>query len=89
MVPVAVVAAANGTGKVLVKSWNNRRFSRFVPPVSATTALVAGAFAYVADHPMAAGAVGAVVGFFIGLAMLAFPNLDRGGPDDNEDGFIH
>ncbi|MBL8783127.1 MAG: hypothetical protein JNL06_19495 [Alphaproteobacteria bacterium] len=65
------------------------RRKSYVLWLGAPTALVAGAFAYVADHPMAAGAVGAVVGFFIGLAMLAFPNLDRGGPDDNEDGFIH
>lgn len=53
------------------------------------TALVAGAFAYVADNPLPAGAVGAVVGLFIGIALLAFPNLDRGGPDDSEDGLIH
>jgi hypothetical protein len=57
--------------------------------LGAPTALTAGAFAYVADTPLAAGAVGAAVGFFIGLALLAFPNLDRGGPDDNEDGLIH
>lgn len=53
------------------------------------TALTAGAFAYVADSPLPAGAVGAAVGFFIGIALLAFPNLDRGGPDDSEDGLIH
>jgi hypothetical protein len=52
-------------------------------------ALTAGAFAYVADTPLPAGAVGAVVGLFIGVALLAFPNLDRGGPDDSEDGFFH
>lgn len=53
------------------------------------TALTAGAFAYVADNPLAAGGVGAIVGLVIGIALLAFPNLDRGGPDDGEDGFFH
>jgi hypothetical protein len=57
--------------------------------LGAPAALSAGAFAYVADTPLPAGAIGAVVGFFIGLALLAFPNLDRGGPDDSEDGFFH
>jgi hypothetical protein len=57
--------------------------------LGAPTALTAGAFAYVADTPIPAGAVGAVVGFFIGLALLAFPNLDRGGPDDSDAGFFH
>ncbi|MDZ4868484.1 MAG: hypothetical protein SGI91_14290 [Alphaproteobacteria bacterium] len=52
-------------------------------------ALSAGAFAYVADNPLAAGGVGAVVGLVIGIALLAFPNLDRGGPDDSEGGIFH
>ena len=33
----------------------------------------------------AAGMVGAVVGFLIGIAILAFPNLDRGGPRRSDD----
>lgn len=57
--------------------------------LGAPTALTAGAFAYVADTPVPAAAIGAVIGFFIGVALLAFPNLDRGGPADDEDGLIH
>lgn len=53
------------------------------------TALCAGAFAYVADNPLPAAAAGAVVGFVIGIALLAFPNLDRGGPDDTDGMIIH
>ena len=52
-------------------------------------ALTAGAFAYVADNPLPAGGVGAVVGFVIGIALLAFPDLDRGGPYDTEDVMFH
>lgn len=52
------------------------------------TALVAGIFAAVADNPIAAGLTGALVGFFIGIALLAFPNLDRGGPPDRDDMII-
>jgi hypothetical protein len=53
------------------------------------TVLMAALFAYVADHPLAAGVVGAVVGLFIGIALLAFPNLDRGGPADTDDIILH
>jgi len=49
------------------------------------TALVAVIFAAVADNQLAAGITGALVGFFIGLALLAFPDLDRGGPADRDD----
>lgn len=66
-----------------------RKKRSFALWLGAPTALTAGAFAYVADAPLPAGAVGAAVGFFIGIALLAFPNLDRGGPDDSEDGLIH
>jgi hypothetical protein len=51
--------------------------------------LCAGIFAYVADHPVAAGAIGALVGAVIGIALLAFPNLDRGGPADTDDFILH
>ena len=47
--------------------------------------LMAGLFAYVADNPIAAAVVGALVGLFVGIALLAFPNLDRGGPADTDD----
>lgn len=30
---------------------------------------------------------GAIIGFVIGVALMAFPDLDRGGPDDTEDLF--
>ncbi len=53
------------------------------------TVITAGAFALAADNTLAAAIVGALVGFFIGIALLAFPNLDRGGPADNDDMFIH
>ncbi len=46
--------------------------------------LVAAVFAWVADNHFAAGFMGAIVGFFIGIAILAFPNLDRGGPADTD-----
>jgi len=46
--------------------------------------LVAGLFAWVADNHFAAGLTGAIVGLFIGIALLAFPNLDRGGPSDTD-----
>ncbi|MBL9095466.1 MAG: hypothetical protein JNK07_00955 [Alphaproteobacteria bacterium] len=57
--------------------------------VGAPIAVTAGLFATVADNPVAAGAVGAVVGLFVGIALLAFPNLDRGGPADNDDFMVH
>ena len=42
------------------------------------------AFASVADDHLMAGGMGALVGLFIGIALLAFPNLDRGGPADDD-----
>lgn len=53
------------------------------------TALCAGAFAYVADNPLPAAVAGALVGFVIGIALLAFPDLDRGGPDDTDGIIFH
>jgi hypothetical protein len=52
------------------------------------TALCAAAFTAVADNMLGAAMMGALVGFTIGIGLLAFPNLDRGGPADNED-FLH
>jgi hypothetical protein len=46
--------------------------------------LLAAIFAWVADHPLYAAGIGALIGFFIGLALIAFPNLDRGGPADTD-----
>ena len=57
--------------------------------LSLPTVITAGAFAAAADNALAAGIVGALVGFFIGIALVSFPNLDRGGPGDNDDMFIH
>lgn len=44
-------------------------------------------FAWVADNPLAAAVTGALVGFFIGIALIAFPNLDQGGPADTDSWF--
>ena len=46
--------------------------------------LCAGIFAFVADHPLQAAIVGLLVGVFIGIALMFFPNLDRGGPADTD-----
>ncbi len=66
-----------------------RRKRSLVAWLGVPMALSAGAFAYVADNPLAAGAVGALVGFVIGIALLAFPDLDRGGPSDTDDVMFH
>jgi hypothetical protein len=52
------------------------------------TFIGAGAFAVVADNPIVAAGLGAIVGFCVGLGLLAFPNLDRGGPEDT-DSMLH
>jgi hypothetical protein len=51
--------------------------------------IMAGLFAVVADNPLVAAGMGALVGLFIGIALLAFPNLDRGGPADTDDIIFH
>lgn len=51
-------------------------------------ALCAAAFTAVADNMVGAAIMGALVGLAIGIGILAFPNLDRGGPADNDD-FLH
>jgi NADH:ubiquinone oxidoreductase subunit 6 (subunit J) len=45
----------------------------------------AGLFAVVADNFLAAAAIGALVGFIVGIGIMAFPNLDRDGPADTDD----
>jgi len=51
-------------------------------------AVCAAAFTAVADNMLGAAMMGALVGLTIGIGLLAFPNLDRGGPADNDD-FLH
>jgi hypothetical protein len=51
-------------------------------------ALLAGVFGYFAeDNPLAAAGIGALIGAFIGIALMAFPDLDRGGPADTDSWF--
>ena len=50
-------------------------------------ALCAAAFAAVADNMLGAAILGAVVGLAIGIGILGFPDLDRGGPSDHDDVF--
>jgi len=50
-------------------------------------ALLAGVFGYYGDNHLAAAGVGALIGAFIGIALMAFPNLDRGGPADTDSWF--
>ena len=52
------------------------------------TVLLASIFGLVADKPFEAAAIGALIGIFIGIGLLAFPDLDRGGPADTDD-MIH
>lgn len=52
------------------------------------TVLFASLFAIVADNAAPAALAGALLGFVIGIGILAFPDLDRGGPADHDD-FIH
>jgi hypothetical protein len=49
------------------------------------TVLLGCLFGLVADKPFEAAAIGALIGFFIGIGLLAFPDLDRGGPADTDD----
>ena len=52
------------------------------------TVLLASIFALVADRPFEAAIIGGLIGIFIGIGILAFPDLDRNGPADNDD-FMH
>ena len=66
-----------------------RRGRRVLSVLGIPAAVSAAAFAYVADNHFAAAGVGAVIGLVIGFAIMAFPNLDRGGPEDSDDVFFH
>lgn len=66
-----------------------RRKRRSMMWLAVPSVLTAGLFSVVADNPLAAGGVGALVGLAIGIALLAFPNLDRGGPADTDDMMLH
>jgi ElaB/YqjD/DUF883 family membrane-anchored ribosome-binding protein len=64
-----------------------KRSRRVLWALGVPTAVGAAGLAYVGDHTIAAAGVGAVIGFVIGFAIIAFPNLDRGGPEDSDDMF--
>lgn len=64
-------------------SGRNARYLIGIP-----TVLTGGLFAWAAEGALVATGVGCAVGFIIGVALLAFPDLDRGGPADNDD-FMH
>lgn len=66
------------------KPQRRRRSRPILLILTIPTLLTAGAFALVADNPITAAWLGAIVGFCIGLGVLAFPNLDRGGPEDTD-----
>ncbi len=61
---------------------------RAVNALGMPAVLCGGVFAAVADKPLEAGLIGVLVGLFIGVGILAFPDLDRGGPADHDD-FVH
>jgi hypothetical protein len=50
-------------------------------------ALMAGVFGYFGDNHLAAAGIGALIGVVIGIALMAFPDLDRGGPNDSDGWF--
>jgi hypothetical protein len=62
-----------------------RRGRPILPVLAVPAVIAAGLFAWVADNTLAAALTGAIVGLFVGVAILAFPNLDRGGPADTDD----
>ena len=64
-----------------------KRGWRVLAVLGIPAAVTAAGFAYIADNPFAAAGVGAVIGLVIGFAIIAFPNLDRGGPEDSDDIF--
>ena len=65
-----------------------RRGLRPLPTMAMPAVLLGCVFAAVADKPYEAGIIGALIGLVVGICILAFPDLDRGGPADNDD-FIH
>jgi hypothetical protein len=62
-----------------------KRGPRVLNTLAMPTVLFSGVFAFVADRPFEAAIVGALLGLVVGIGILAFPDLDRGGPADNDD----
>ena len=60
-----------------------RRSARYL--IGIPTVLTGGLFAWAAEGAIVATGVGLLVGFVIGVGLLAFPDLDRGGPADTDD----
>jgi hypothetical protein len=56
-----------------------RRSRRVLWALGVPTAVCAVGLAYVGDHTIAAAGVGAVIGFVIGFAIIAFPNPTAAG----------
>jgi hypothetical protein len=55
----------------------------------APTVLMGILFAWLSVEPERGAAVGALVGLAIGIGLLAYPNLDRGVPDDEDHLIMH
>lgn len=66
-----------------------RRKRRSLNILAMPIVLFASLFAIVADNQIAAATLGALVGLVIGIGILAFPDLDRGGPSDDDDMMLH
>jgi len=64
-----------------------KRGRRVLAVLGIPAVVSAAGFAYVADNHLAAAGVGALIGLVIGFAIMAFPDLDRGGPEDSDDIF--
>ncbi len=62
-----------------------KRKRRWGSALGIPIALFSGIFAWNADNMLAAAGVGALIGLVVGIGILAFPNLDRGGPADTDD----
>ena len=71
----------------MTKVRRSKRGRRVLWAFGVPMAVCAAGFAYIADNPLAAAGVGALIGLVIGFAFVAFPNLDRGGPEDSDDLF--
>jgi hypothetical protein len=59
------------------RSWRMMLFLIWIPTVVGAIGLGAAA-----DQWLPGAISGAAIGFVIGIALAAFPNLDEGGPDD-------